>query len=135
MNLNDRNNLNPTIDEKEKVISEWNNKPEIKQNGIEAIDKTKYKKIRNSELKVMHVLGMFGVLALLIIACSVGYSVYVSGSLVPKFLTNMTCEAPIINLDKGICPSTTCDCPEIPDCNCPVCPDCNVRTYCGNETG
>jgi len=132
MNLNDRNNLNPTIDEKEKVINEWNNKPEIKQNQIEAIDKTKYKKIRNSELKVMHVLGMFGVLALLIIACSVGYSVYVSGSLVPKFLTNMTCESQsCINECNKDCPS--CNCQNI---SIPKCPDCsnNVKLYC-NSTG
>jgi len=142
-NLNNPNNLNPIIPnpwpgiinknlpKKEKLIEDWNKKPEVKKENIEAIDKEKYHKIEKRKLKLLEVVAVIGVLAILIIAGCVGYSVYVDGSIVPKIFSNVTCEGQIVNVDKGICPS----CPSLPTIPaCPACPSNNIKLYCGNET-
>lgn len=131
-NLNDPNKLNPIKEGKERKIKEWNENPEVKKNGIEAIDTTKYRKISKSELSLINILAIFGTISILIIAGSIAYSVYQDGSLVPKLVSEQRCEAQTVNVDKGICP-------QCPDCNCPIieipqCPENKIELYCGNET-
>ena len=131
INLNDPNNLNPTI-QKEEMIKKWNENPEVKKNGIEAIDTKRYNKISKPELNLLQILSVLGIVSLIIIAGSVGYSVYKNGSLIPPLISNQNCEAQTVNIDQGICPTCpSLDCPEcINECNFPS----TLKVVLQNET-
>lgn len=130
INLNDPRNLNPII--KEQKIQQWNEMPEVKNSGIKAIDTQKYKEVSKPELNLLKIFTIIGIASLVIIAGSIGYSVYKNGSIIPSFYANQTCEAQTVNFDKGVCPSC-------PSCNCPDCTnECNfpntLKVEIKNET-
>jgi len=135
-NLNDKNNLNPDVPKfkplptevpietkgsitKEEQINHWNNKPEIKNNKIKAIDTEVYDEIKKGNHKLIKFLSVIGIIALLVIAGSVGmfaYLAYTDGTLLEKPLElvcgDNTCgENNCVNECNKICGNVTCgDC-------------------------
>lgn len=139
INLNDPNNLNPVVRSqeykplpketpiemrgskitKEEQINQWNEKPEIKNNKIKAIDTENYKEIKKGSLKLKNVLAFFGIVALLVIAAAVGtlaYIAYTDGTFLEEPLEIIcgenTCgEQSCVNTCNKICGNITCgDC-------------------------
>ena len=114
---------------KENRIDEWNQIPEIKQSNIEAIDKNKFMKIGKVKKQILSLLSVLGIIALIVLIGSAGiygYTLYNDGTLLNKPIEiicgNTSCEAQIVNIDKGICPP----CPEN---HCPNCSNiCNFPT-------
>ena len=121
-NLNDPRNLNPDIrslKDVESRIEEWNNKPEVKENNIEAIDKNKYEKISKPSLNIMKIMAFFGVIALLIIAgyfAIAGWTLYNDGTFINP--VNLVCGNVTLNCEpqscvnecKKDCPACVCEC-------------------------
>lgn len=129
-NLSIYNNMPYPEKQKERILKNWNDNPEVKNNGITAIDTKKKKPVKKKIYAVLVILSIFGILFLIIISGAIIWSVYKEGSLVPNF--NMTC--PDVTIEEGAisCGDTACPDVEIP--SCPLCPDCNCKVYCGNET-
>lgn len=142
-NLNDPNNLNPVITpvfkplpqssveemevNKEEKIKRWNEKPEVKNNNIEAIDKNKFEKIGKKKLELFKILAPFGILSLVVIAIVAGiygWTIYKDGTLLSP--VNMVCG----NLT---CEKQECTFPNIPECaEHPCVNNCNLS--CGDTT-
>lgn len=107
-------------EQKRELIEEWNNKPEVKLNNIEAIDKNKKKPVKKERYKLLMFLAIIGTIALLIIAGAVGifgYIAYQDGTFINPIA--LTCGNTTLNVE-----STTC--PEYPSINIPSCPSCQV---------
>lgn len=132
MELNDPSNLNPieslkqlNVDEKKKLINDWENKPSVKEKEIGAYDKKTEEKIGKTKLGLLKILAIISTLALIIIAGTIGYSFYSNyktngeWSLIPQAVC-----APNISVEYPTIPK----CPDIPAC--PKAPDCHLS--CGN---
>lgn len=126
-NLNNSSHLNPDLnvsEKRDKLLKDWENKPFVKDNDFGAYDKRKQITLNKTKLGFFKFLSTIGILAFLIIAISfgiMGYIVFKDGSL--KSITNLTCQAQTVNIDKGICPTQTCG-----NCNCAniICPTVNL---------
>jgi hypothetical protein len=149
--LNDINNLNPmplntpsnfsqespeevlTNEQKDTIITTWENKPEVKKKEIGAYDKNRsgvYNKDREEPVKknilvTYKTLAMIGILAIVVIALSIGYSVYKTGSLFPGVFINNSCEPAVVNINNTeFCESAavyinnTCEQAVCGDCYC-----------------
>lgn len=102
-------------------IEKWNENPKVKEAGVRA------EKI--SVLNFWKYMGILGIVCFFIIALSIGYSVYTSGSLVPSFNLNMTCST------IPPCPACSTTCGSF-SCNmtCPKPSDISINIKC-NATG
>lgn len=119
-------------EKKRKAIENWNERPEIKDNKIKAIDSNKEKSISNGKYKLLNIFAGIGVFALLIIAGAfgiMGYTIYKDGSL--RSSVTQICGGINVTLAPTECPSLTC--PDIPETSCPTCqvncPAVTVRNY------
>lgn len=137
VNLNDKTNLNPSInkfeglpdDDKRKMISDWENRPGVKEHNIGGYDKKREVAVGKTQYGLWKFLAFISTLSLLIIAGVIGYSFYYNYNtyheiaLFPK----QTC-APVINIPTDLCPKL----PVIPAC--PAAPDCVLTCGTPNVT-
>lgn len=106
---------------KEEIIGEYNEKPDVKKNNVELIDKNKFKKIGIGKIKILNILAFFGILALICIiglAGLYGYTLYNDGTLI----------SPINMTNNLLCEKQECN------VQCTPCGDCNTVLNCGNLT-
>lgn len=129
INLNNQENLNPIIpkykplpttndlfkDKKEEEIKKWNEKKEVKEKNIEAIDKDKFDKIKKNKLTLLNVLAIVGIISLIcLIGISIlyGYTLYKDKTMISP--TNLFCSNVSLKCETQNCVNT---------CNkeCPAC--------------
>ena len=107
--------------EKKKYIEEWNNKPEIKNNNIQAIDIDKGIPIRKTKQGFIKFFTLTGIIALLIIAGALGTFAYLAwqdGTLLEN-PAKLICGNTTVQFDEGTikCEATSCVCE--PNVSCP----------------
>lgn len=128
-NLNEKTNLNPSIDtfkqmdndERKKMINDWENKPSVKEKQIGGYDKRTETTVRKNKLGFLYLMAFLGVLSLIIVGGVIGYSFYYNYSNYQELTL----------FPKQVCAPVMPQCPELPEIpECPAAPDCTLT--CGS---
>lgn len=114
-----------TDEQREKLVNDYNKKPEVNKNDFKLIDEKEDTPVNKTRLKWLNLLSIFGIIALIIFSIAGGiyaYTIYKDKTLLSP-VANMICGN--VNLT---CEKTECNI-EIPSCDCPI-NNCNINITC-----